>query len=217
MTWHPECLDPVQRQVLASLAPLVRDRGYYLAGGTAIALRLGHRKSVDLDWFTSDRIGEPLQLAAAIREAGMPFETSQVDRGTLHGALSGLRLTFLEFSYPLLQPLDSWPECDCPVASPDDLAAMKLSAIAQRGARKDFVDIFGLGLRHLSLPEMLESYQRRFGIQDIAHVLYSLTYFDDAEAEPMPPMLWEVDWDAVRSAIGDWVRAVADKEQDPVV
>ena len=209
MSWHPECLEAEQRTVLGQLGTHMTRREFYLAGGTAVALRLGHRRSLDLDWFTGVRIAEPLRLAAQMRDEGFAFETAQVDRGTLHGAISGVRLSLLEYRYPLLQPSDVWPECGCVVASLDDLSSMKLSAIAQRGSRKDFFDLYALGSRHRSLARMLELYTRKFSIEDIAHVLYGLSYFDDADREPMPNMLWEIDWESAKQAIQGWVREVA--------
>jgi hypothetical protein len=85
------------------------------------------------------------------------------------------------------------------MASLDDLAAMKLSAIAQRGKRKDFVDIYALSIKHASLAQMLECYKLRFATREIAHILYGLSYFDDAEKSPMPEMLWQVKWPAIKA------------------
>lgn len=209
MSWHPECLAAEQKTVLGQLGPYIARRGFYLAGGTAVALRLGHRQSVDLDWFTGEQIVDPLRLAAQMQDEGLAFETAQVDRGTLHGAMSGVRVSLLEYRYPLLQPSDVWSECGCIVAALDDIASMKLSAIAQRGSRKDFVDLYALGSKHCSLAQMLELYARKFSIEDIAHVLYSLSYFDDADREPMPNMLWKIDWEAAKRAIQGWVREIA--------
>ncbi len=63
MRFHVEVLAPAQRRVLGRLGPVLTARGYYLAGGTALALHLGHRRSVDLDWFTPEPLGDPLGLA----------------------------------------------------------------------------------------------------------------------------------------------------------
>jgi predicted nucleotidyltransferase component of viral defense system len=95
---------------------------------------------------------------------------------------------------------------NCSLASLEDLACMKLSAISQRGARKDFCDIFALGVKQFELKEMLEFYRRKFKIQDVGHVLYGLTYFDDAENERMPRMLWDVKWREIKETIKGWVK-----------
>lgn len=83
---------------------------------------------------------------------------------------------------------------------------MKLSAIAQRSLRKDFCDLYFLGEEHDSLSHMLDLCKQKFGIQDNAPVLYGLTYFEDAEEEPMPSMILRVPWKTIKGTIQDWVR-----------
>jgi len=77
------------------------------------------------------------------------------------------------------------------------------------GARKDFVDIHALGTHHRPLAEMLRLYQTKYGIPDVAHVLRSLIYFDDADREPTPRLLRKVDWRTLKSVIRDWVQEAA--------
>ncbi len=88
----------------------------------------------------------------------------------------------------------------------DYIACMKLSAIAQRGSRKVFVDVYALGLEHIPLRQMLQLYQEKFAVRDIVHVLYGLAYFDDADKERMPRMLWDIDWKTIKKTIQGWVR-----------
>ncbi|HEY3116114.1 MAG TPA: nucleotidyl transferase AbiEii/AbiGii toxin family protein, partial [Chloroflexota bacterium] len=137
-----------------------------LVGGTALALYFGHRHSVDLDWFTGERIADPIRLAQDIRDEGVSLVTGQIELGTLYSSVSGVRVSFLEYRYPLLEPLTSWPEFGCLLASLDDLACMKLSAVAQRGSKKDFVDIYALGLNHRPVQDMLRLYQQKYSIAD---------------------------------------------------
>lgn len=203
---HPEILSRAQRKVLTELGPTAQRTEFYLAGGTAIALHLGHRRSVDFDWFCDAGLGDPLRLAQSIRDAGQEFETGSVSTGTLHGMINRVPVSFLEYRYPLLAPAFEWAEMGCAVASLDDLACMKLSAISQRGAKKDFIDVYALCREHCSLSAMFDLYRRKYGIADRGHLLYSLAYFDDAELEPMPSMLWKVNWKTVKSSIRGWVR-----------
>lgn len=206
MSWHAEVLGARQEKVLRRIGPLMSRWHFYLAGGTAIALHLGHRHSVDLDWFTAEGIADPLRLAGDLEEEGIPFATSQIARGALHGMVSGVRISLLGYRYPLLKPLVPWPAYGCSLSSLDDLACMKLSALAQRGAKKDFADLYALGLNHCSLEEMLQLYQKKFSIQDIGHLLYSLAYFDDADRERLPRMRWDTDWGAIKETIREWVK-----------
>lgn len=198
----------VQKRVLRQLGSLMTQWGFYLGGGTALALHLGHRHSVDFDWFTEEQIADPLRLAQDMRDAGVAFITSRIERGTLHGFISGTRVSFLEYRYPLLKPPLSWTAFACALAAPDDLACMKLAALAQRGSKKDFVDIYALGLRYKPLSEMLRLYRQKYSVKDTVHVLYGLTYFHDADKERMPRMLWESSWRTVKRTIQRSVREV---------
>jgi hypothetical protein len=83
---------------------------------------------------------------------------------------------------------------------------MKLSAIAQRGSKKDFVDLFALGRGGFQLSDMLVWYRKKFGIEDIGHVLYALAFFDDADMERMPRMLWKIEWKQVKEVIRAWTK-----------
>ena len=184
----------------------MQSRGYYLGGGTALAIYFGHRMSMDFDWFISMQMGDALLLAQELRNAKLDFITEQIAPGTLHGSISQIRVTFLEYKYPLLKSPVFWDEMNCSLASLEDLACMKLSAVAQRGARKDFCDIYALGTKHIPLRDMLNLYSKKFNIQDLSHVLYGLAYFDDAESERMPKMLWNVKWAEIKKTILDWVK-----------
>ena len=199
---HREALGRSQRSLLPRLAPVARQHGFYLAGGTALALQLGHRRSVDFDWFREDPIDDPLRLAADVRAAGLRFETDRVEKGTLHGHASGVRVSFLEYRYPLLRPLREVEGLR--LAALEDIAAMKLAAVAQRGSKKDFVDVFVLG-RHFGLADMLAFYRKKYGVADVGHVLVALAYFDDADRERTPMLLQRQSWPNVKATIRGWL------------
>jgi hypothetical protein len=201
MRFFSEAITPAQENAVRGLGPFMTEAGFYLAGGTAVALRLGHRRSVDLDWFCNENIDDPLALAQTIASTGVPFETRSVSQGTLHGSVDSVLTSFFQFKYPLLEPLVPWKEMQCQLAGLDDLACMKLSAVAQRGAKKDFLDIYALVLKHRPLSELVQMYRTKFSVQDIGHVLYAIAYFDDAEREEMPEMLWDTDWAAVKATL----------------
>lgn len=214
MTFHPEVMPPVQQDMLRRLGAVATTRGFYLAGGTALAIHVGHRRSVDLDWFSPSTI-DPMALAADLEAAGFPVEPTDVEAGTLHGKADGVKLSFLEYRYPNLVPLVEWPAYGVKLAGLQDLACMKLSAIAGRGSKKDFIDIFALGREHFTLEQMLTHYRRKYSVSDLSHTVYALTYFDDAEQEDMPDMLWQTGWEDVRKAIQRWVRAYVQKHAPP--
>jgi hypothetical protein len=209
MNFRPYVLRGKQKEALRTIAPFAATKGFHLAGGTALAIQLGHRRSVDLDGFIGERIPDPLRLAREMQEAGIPFVTGRVDRGTLYGTVWDVQVSFLEYPYPLLEPVDVWPEYGCPLASLDDIACMKLSALTQRGAKKGFVDLYALLLRHKPLGDLLALYRGKFGVADLASVLYALEYFDDAVPERLPSMRWAVNWTVMKRAIRAAVREVA--------
>ena len=102
------------------------------------------------------------------------------------------------YSYPLVAPLIRPDNSLLPLASREDIVAMKLAAIASRGSRKDFIDLWLLTTRYWPLADCLESYRKKFAARDIGHVVRSLTYFDDADEEPPLRLLLDVDWEEVK-------------------
>lgn len=171
--------------------------GFYLAGGTAVALQLGHRISEDLDFFTSELPNTTI-LKQRIQESGQ-FELIEERWGTLHGLFNSIKVSFLYYRYPLLFSLISFSGCS--IAQVKDLAPMKIEAIASRGSRKDFYDLYFINKEVASLEECLSLYQRKFSCINfsIYHVLRSLTYFADAEKEKDPLLLKPVTWAEVKS------------------
>jgi predicted nucleotidyltransferase component of viral defense system len=202
-------LTPEQQRVLREIGSSATQRGFYLAGGAALGLHLGHRRSVDLDWFTGERIENPLELARDLQDRGLAIQVDSAQQKTLHGDVRGVRVSFFEYRYPVLMPPLNQSDLGCVVASLEDLAAMKLLAVAQRGAKKDFLDIHALGQHGLSLGEMLALFRRKFAVEDVSRVLYSLCYFEDADPDPMPTMHTAVTWDRAKADIRTWVKAAA--------
>ena len=130
MKLHREILGRRQRKALMEIGPAAAATGFYLGGGTALALRLGHRLSVVLDWFSDSRLGDPARLAAALREAGVPLVTTMMAEGTLYGTVERVPTSFLQYPYARLRPLGR--ARGFRIASLDDLACMKFSAIVDR-------------------------------------------------------------------------------------
>lgn len=205
---HPEVLPPEQQACLRQLGPAATAEGFHLIGGTAVAIHLGHRQSVDFDWCTQQFPGEPVNLTASLADRGVRLTPTSLAHGTVHGSVDGVKVSFLEIKPPLLEPALEWPEYGCRLASPADLAAMKLLAVSQRGTKKDFIDVHALG-GALPLQAMIDAYCHRFGLTDSGRVLAALCYFDDADMEPMPTMLVPSDWEAIKHAIRRQVRAIA--------
>jgi len=193
--WHREVLDEAAEQTLEELLRARALEFFYLAGGTGLALYLGHRRSADLDFFKTEAFDEEALLQRLQRIPGLAL----VAKGpaTLHTMIRGTKTSFLGYDYPILYPLVSFHGIQ--VADPRDIAGMKISAVASRGSRRDFVDLYAVSQKH-GLEKLLETFRKKFAKVNysMVHVLKSLTYFEDAEREPMPDMLVPLAWDEVK-------------------
>lgn len=195
---HIETLAPETSRVLDTIKKERFIGDFYLVGGTALALHLGHRESIDLDFFSPDDFSLET-LKKEISSIGRYTLTDETD-GTLDGMLDGVKITFLRYEYPLLYPLvDS---DGVKLADERDIAAMKIDAISSRGSRKDFIDLYFL-LKKYPLSEILSFFEQKYSHIDYnrMHLLKSLSYFVDAENDASPKMLIPADWQAVKETI----------------
>lgn len=167
-----------------------------LVGGTALALQLGHRKSIDLDFFgTIDCEAEYLRESIA----GIASLTILKESPHIHiYIVDGIKVDIVNYKYPWLD--DVVVEQGLRLASVSDIAAMKITAIIGRGTKKDFIDIAFL-LHHFSLEEILHFYAAKYNDSSVFMAMKSLAYFDDAEADPMPDMFVNQSWQQVKAYI----------------
>ena len=193
--WHSEAITAEAQATLALLRDASMLEHFYLAEGTGLALQFGHRLSQDLDFFAADLFDEQA-LIQRLQVLGQFSLVAQAPH-TLHTTIQGSRVTFLGYTYPLLFPCVRFLEV--PVADPRDIACMKVSAIASRGTKRDFVDLYVSAAR-LGLGDILQWFDRKYARSHLnkLHVLKSLTFFDDAEKDPMPYMLVPVNWEEVK-------------------
>ncbi|MDE0190496.1 MAG: nucleotidyl transferase AbiEii/AbiGii toxin family protein [Gammaproteobacteria bacterium] len=204
---HPRVLS---KQAWSTVRQVVADGitdAWTLAGGTALALQLGHRHSEDLDFFSTESfdVGDLLGSLAHIGDIHVQSRSGD----TLHVLLAGLRISFLMAEVPLLFPAIGYR--GLMLADPRDIAVMKVLAIGGRGSRKDFVDLYCLLRGGMNLPEILSFVERRFANIDhnAYHLQKSLVWFEDAEAEPMPHMIRDIEWQSVRREIEAAVKAMS--------
>jgi predicted nucleotidyltransferase component of viral defense system len=173
---------------------------FYLAGGTALALQIGHRVSTDLDWFstTSPLLApERETISLALGESGQ-FEVVSDKDGMLYARLFGVDVSFIHQHHPLLEATIEYT--DVQLASPTDIGLMKLAAINSRGTRRDFVDLFCLR-EVATLDRLLELATVKYVDRPsfLAISVRALAYFEEAEHQPMPDMLVPVNWSEVRA------------------
>lgn len=184
------------KQNLAILSKSPFFKNFYLAGGTGLALQLGHRSSLDLDFFTSENF-RPELLAAYLKKAGN-FSLKSKDWGTLHGVYNGTLITFLYYPYPSLFPYKKFLKTK--LAHYLDIVCMKLDAVSTRGSKKDFVDLYFI-CQKVSLKKIIKLFSEKYKSVDfnLIHLFKSLCYFKNAEEEPMPKMFRKISWLKVKS------------------
>jgi len=168
----------------------------YLAGGTACALQIGHRISVDLDFFTPKEFNAK-ELTRSLKNIGK-FKLDRQSWGTILGVLEKVKFSVFVYKYPVLFPFKSLFGIN--ILDLRDIAAMKIDAISTRGIKRDFIDLYFICQGGISLKETLSVYDRKYGnlASNIVHLQKSLVYFVDAEAAIMPKMLKKVDWENVK-------------------
>jgi hypothetical protein len=193
--WHRKVILASTESTLRVLRDAQLLDRFYLAGGTGLALQFGHRLSLDLDFFASDHFDEEALLQRIQVLDG--FALTAKAPYTLHATIQGTKVSFLGYSYPLLSPTNSFFEVA--VADPRDVACMKVSAIASRGTKRDFVDLYLCAQRY-GLADILRLFDQKYAQTNHSkiHILKSLTFFADAEKDPMPHMLVALDWERVK-------------------
>lgn len=183
----------------SALALLTKEgfiKTFYLAGGTALALQLGHRRSIDLDFFSGKEFN-PKAIITKLSALG-DFVLEQETEGSVLGKLNDTRIDFLFYQHKLLKPVVKF--LNIKLANPIDIALMKIVAIARRGSKKDFIDLFFIVQQIMSLAELFSFLPEKFKKvkYESYHLIRSLTYFIEAEKEAMPDMLEEISWKEVK-------------------
>ena len=160
---------------------------FHLVGGTALALYLGHRTSMDIDLFTTEAFDAEL-LNSKLQKT-VQFQDAIQTENTLKGVADGVKVDLLRHPYPWIKPTVN--ENGVSLVSREDIIAMKLNAITISGQRaKDFIDIYFL-LNDFSLSQMLGFYKEKYRQKNVFHVIKSLTYFDEIDASAWPKMILE--------------------------
>jgi len=191
-TIHPNTLELLKRLMAEPLFERTR-----LVGGTALALQFGHRSSIDLDFFGS--IEENTDLTTEVLERIGPTISGKCSARIKTYRVCGVKIDFVGY--------DRYTWIDVPVledglrlASPKDIAAMKVNAVLGRGTRKDFVDMYFL-IQRYGLDQVMQFYKAKYPEHSEYRAMLSLTYFEDAEQNPMPEMFVDVSWEEMKQDI----------------
>lgn len=178
--------------------------GFYLAGGTAMALQIGHRTSLDFDFYTKKKFDNNI-LFSELEEQFKKVVLIQSAEQTLIVKIDDVEVSFFYYQYPLILPPVNFQGVN--LASKEDIAAMKIIAISQRGTHRDFIDIYFL-LKTFSLKEILEFVKRKYPNFNIYIALQGLTYFVDVEKEQKRKLylIKEVSWSEIKKFLINEVR-----------
>ena len=192
-----QTVQPDTLELLKALMRLPILREMRLVGGTALALQYGHRRSVDLDFFghTTEDTDE---LTEAIREEIGHVQLISASKRIKVYNIQNVKVDVVNYDYPWID--DVVVEEDLRLASPKDIAAMKVNAIIGRGTKKDFIDIYYL-LQHFTFDELLRLYLMKYPDGSEYRALLSMSYFADADPQAMPYMFEDIEWDIIKQKI----------------
>jgi hypothetical protein len=205
-------ITPEMRTILGAFTQSELGAKFYLAGGTALALQLGHRLSVDLDFFSPTE--DIPTLRPGLEKAFATFSPTRADSawGNLVYLARNIRTGFYGYGYEMVAPLVETQEAR--LASVEDIALMRLDTLLGRAARKDFYDLYFI-CQNISLRTILDMAPRKYpSVRDFeSQTVKRLVYFENAEADPDPQLLSSVSWQQVKDYFvqkskqiaGDWL------------
>jgi hypothetical protein len=193
---YQQTVSPKLLEILTALMSNPYFGEFYLVGGTSLALQIGHRESVDIDLF-GDKELEELEVSDFLSNLGK-VQILKRSRNILIYTIDGIKADLVNYRHPWLYP--SLNLENLRLADQRDIAAMKLNAISGRGSKKDFIDLHFL-LNKYSLSDMIGYYNKKFIDGSEFLVLKSLTYFEDADLDETPKMLFPIEWEEVKRAI----------------
>ena len=176
-----------------------------------MSLQSGHRKSVDLDFFTQKKDFSNISLLNHFA-GNKNWKTTINQEGTVYGELFGAKISFIAYPFFIpMQELISYGAVS--MLQPVDIAVMKIVAISQRGRKRDFFDLYWCAKNVEPLEKTIKRLKKQypFVAHDYHHILKSILYFKDAEADPMPEINFKANWNDVKKFFKKEVLIVAKK------
>lgn len=199
ISFHLDTLPRATKKALDFLAgqDWLKNFNWYLAGGTALALCEGIRKSVDLDFFTTDKEFENDELLGNFNESNWKLTVNR--KNTVYGELFKAKVSFI--AYPFFIPQQKQINYgNVKILHPLDIAVMKVIAVSQRGRKRDFFDLYWCANNLEPLIETIKKLKKQYPsvAHDYHHILKGLIYFDDAETDPDPEIYFTATWKEVK-------------------
>lgn len=191
---QPNAVEPSTLELLKRICAIPAFNNFALGGGTNLALRLGHRLSIDLDFFTDTSFQNNRIFKAITTEfptAELLFEQNQ----TMMFSIDNIKVDFVLYPFKWQFPFETIE--DARLITLQDIIPMKLQALSNRFAKKDFWDIAFI-LKSYSLTQLLEIFKSKFPQIDVGYIIHSLTNFEDAEQEQDPVVLLPKTWEEIK-------------------
>ncbi|HWZ35807.1 MAG TPA: nucleotidyl transferase AbiEii/AbiGii toxin family protein [Mucilaginibacter sp.] len=193
-----ETVEPSTLELLKNIVALPELKQFRLVGGTALSLLFGHRKSIDLDFFTDQPFDKGVLIEILKTRFGDVITMNDRSLSIYQCIIQNVKVDFVSVRDPFLLP----PQIinDIPFADTKEIVALKLNAIKGRGAKKDFWDLAKL-LETYTLDNLFQFYHDRYNYDDTFAVIRSVIYFTDAEDDVDPYCLEGMTWEKVKATI----------------
>ncbi len=192
-----ETIEPHTLGILKKIQQIKKLSKLRLVGGTALALQLGHRKSIDLNFFGIISEDDHISILNELKKIGKLVVLKQSKNINIY-SIDNVKVDFVNYHYKWLEkPI---LENELVLTRTKDIAAMKIAAITGRGTKKDFIDLYFL-LKQYTLQEIFNFYTQKYPEGSIFLALKSLTYFVDAEENEQPEMIIPTNWNDVKTSI----------------
>lgn len=179
-----ETVDGIVLEILNELMLYQELKEFYLVGGTALALKLGHRKSIDIDLFTNQTFDSKFIHEFLRNTYKQEYSNTAIFNNACMGVIKNVKIDMIRHNYPLIKPIIG--ENTIRIAALEDIAAMKVNAVYGSGSRmKDFIDLYYL-LEKFSLEQILDFYCNKYSSDSLSFAIRSLIYFEDADQDEWP-------------------------------
>ncbi len=212
---HWEILDKERIELLSRIVAKVDIGEFYMAGGTALSLQLGLRKSVDFDFFVPHKFNADVLYAQLEEICPNDITAVNIDKnGTCDLVMKNVQVSFFEYPYKTLYKYNR--DSDMPklaLADIGDIAAMKAIAIGGRGAKKDFFDLYEIfDKTDYSVKQLVSDLYEKYGNnRDFSYIGMGLNYFDEAEQERLPELFVAYEWETVKAEFNKIQKAFFDE------
>jgi len=211
--WHYQTLPANTKKALDFLSTQtwLKKSKWYLAGGTALALQVGNRKSLDLDFFTEQKNFNVKKLLARFLD-NESWHADVEENNTLYGQIFKAKVSFIAYPFFVPKQTPLW-HGTIRVLDKLDIAVMKIIAVSQRGRKRDFFDLYWCAKNLEPLEEIIKRLKAQYPTvaHNYHHILKAMIFFDDADIDPEPEIYFDASWKQVKSFFKKEIPIIADR------